>query len=112
MKITDKKLGGDVLVLSLDGRLDPTTVRGLEERLARVVEGGASRVILDLARLDYISSAGLRVLLSCAKQLKGKQGALVLCAPKRYVKEVFDIAGFSAILPICDSEGEALAEIG
>lgn len=108
MEITESKPRDDVVVLSLNGRLDPTTVRTVETRLGQALEGGARHVIFDLEGLDYISSAGLRVVLMGAKRLQATSGKLVLCAPKRNVKEVFDISGFSTILTICSGQQEAL----
>ena len=66
-------------------------------------------MILDLESLDYISSAGLRVLLTGAKRLKAKRGKIVLCSAQRHVKEVFDISGFSMIIKVFNDEEEALS---
>lgn len=112
MEITEKELEDGTVVLGLSGRLDPTTVATLEDRLSQAVAGGAKNVILDLAALDYISSAGLRVLLVGAKQLKGKQGTLALCAARRTVKEVLNIAGFSSIMKVFETEQDAVEGLG
>jgi anti-sigma B factor antagonist len=64
------------------------------------MENGTQRMILDFQELDYISSAGLRVILKATKNLKGAEGKLVLCAMQDYVKEVFEISGFDSFLPI------------
>lgn len=108
MQISQEQLEDGTVVVSLEGRLDPVTVACVEERLGGLTAQGPPRLILDLAQLSYISSAGLRVLLTTAKQLAARQGKLLLCAPQRHVKEVFDISGFSTILTICESRAQAL----
>ena len=69
-------------------------------------------MVLDLARLDYISSAGLRVVLLLAKKLKQAGGALALCDIQPSVREVFEISGFLAILTVCDTRAQAVAALG
>ena len=81
-----------------------------EQKLFEVIEDGERSVIVDFEELDYISSAGLRVLLKAAKELKRSQGKIVLCSMKDYIKEVFEIAGFVALFPIVSSVGDAVKE--
>ena len=73
---------------------------GFEQKLFECIENGTQRLILDFQDLDYISSAGLRVILKATKNLKSAEGKLVLCAMQDYVKEVFEISGFDSFLPI------------
>ncbi len=87
-------------VFKLDGRLDSNTAMGFEQKLFDCIENGTQRLILDFQDLDYISSAGLRVILKATKNLKSAEGKLVLCAMQDYVKEVFEISGFDSFLPI------------
>jgi anti-anti-sigma factor len=56
-----------------------------------------------LASLEYLSSAGLRVLLSTAKEMRRRDGKLVLCSLNEFVKELFDVSGFQSLIPIADS---------
>lgn len=112
MEVTKKQRVDDIVVLKVGGRCDPTTVGDLQRCLDQVIEAGATKVILDLAALQYISSAGLRVLLMAAKKLKDRGGGLAVCAAQRYVKEVLDIAGFSSIIPSFDDEQQAIASLG
>ena len=93
----EKKSEGNVLVISLDGRLDTNTSHDLEKEVASL--DGVFSLIFDFERLDYISSAGLRVLLSCQKRME-KQGTMVVKKANEDVKEVFDITGFSNIITI------------
>ena len=95
-------------VFKLNGRLDSNTAMGFEQKLFECIENGTRRLILDFEQLDYISSAGLRVILKATKNLKGAEGKLVLCAMQDYVKEVFEIAGFDSFLPIVATMDDAL----
>jgi anti-sigma B factor antagonist len=65
-------------------------------------------MIIDFKNLDYISSAGLRVILKATKALKREDGKIMLCDMQDYVKEVFEISGFDSLLPIVGSMGDAL----
>ena len=94
----DKKLEGTTLTLALDGRLDTPTSPDLEEALAASLDGVAE-LVFDFSKLDYLSSAGLRVLLSAQKRMN-KQGSMKLRHVNDTVKEVFDITGFADFLTI------------
>ncbi|MGE5543831.1 MAG: STAS domain-containing protein [Bacillota bacterium] len=107
IQISERKQDG-VLILGLDGRLDASTASTLEKHLLGSIEGGELKLVLDFSSLDYISSAGLRVLLMAAKKIKSAGGKLVLACLKSHVKEVFDIAGFSSIFPIFSAQEEAV----
>ena len=94
-----KKLEGQTLTLALDGRLDTTTAPELEAVIRSSLEGVGS-LVMDLAGLDYLSSAGLRVLLSAQKQMNRKKGKMVVRHVCETIMEVFDMTGFSDILTI------------
>ena len=79
-----------------------------EDKILAVIDGGERRLVIDLSRLDYVSSAGLRVFLLASKRLNPAGGKLVLCSLQEPVKEVFDIVGFFSILSILGSKDEAL----
>jgi anti-anti-sigma factor len=72
---------------------------------------GADKLLLDLAALDYISSAGLRIILSAARQMKSRSGRLVLCSLSNQIREVFEISGFTGILVISSSREEAMNQL-
>lgn len=91
-----KSLNDSVLTVSLEGRLDTTTSPMLESELNDSYEG-ITELILDFAALEYISSAGLRVILSAHKMTKGM---LKIINVNDSVREIFDITGFSDILNI------------
>ncbi len=93
-----KQQNGGILTLALEGRLDTMTAPELEAELNKSL-GGADRLILDLGKLDYISSAGLRVLLSAHKTMTPKSGMQVQNV-NEVVQEVFEVTGFADILDI------------
>ena len=106
MDIFEERRGGAVL-LRVNGRLDSATSGALEERLLALMRGKVTRFILNFSALDYISSAGLRVLLMVAKNLKPIGGVLALCNLHDHIREIFDLGGFSALFLIHDSEEAA-----
>ncbi|MBQ9726748.1 MAG: STAS domain-containing protein [Kiritimatiellae bacterium] len=95
----EKKLEGDTLTIALDGRLDTTTSPDLEEVLGASLDAAAA-LVFDFAKLDYLSSAGLRVLLSAQKRMNAKHGSMKLVHVNDAVKEVFDITGFADFLTV------------
>ena len=97
MTIT-KKLDGTTMTLALEGRLDTTTSPQLEAEVKNSLSGVAD-LILDFTALEYISSAGLRVVLSAQKTMN-KQGHMVVRGVNEYVMEVLEVTGFSDILTI------------
>ena len=98
MDITKSK-ENDVLVIKVKGRLDTNTAPELEKS-ALADANAVKKMKLDLAELDYISSAGLRVILTVHKHLHSNGGSLVVAHPKDEVMEVFDMTGFSSFLVI------------
>ncbi len=110
MDITEEKQPG-AHTFKLRGRLDSNTSLAFEQRLFEAITHGAKHVIIDFRELDYISSAGLRVILKATKALKREEGKILLCAMQDYVKEVFEIAGFDAFLPIVPTLDEALRTV-
>lgn len=100
---------GEVLVLVPAGRLDSGNASSFEAVVMGHLGSGERRLIVDFGRLDFISSAGMRVLLNAAKALMAQDGTLVLCSMKDEIEEVFQISGFSQIIPIKDSREAALA---
>lgn len=97
MKIT-KTVNGSTLSIALEGRLDTTTAPELESELKSSLTG-ITELIMDFANLDYISSAGLRVLLSAQKTMT-KQGSMKITHVNEMVMEVFEVTGFVDILNI------------
>ena len=102
---------GDILIVRLAGRLDSSTSPQAEENLTRALASGKPHLATDLSQLEYISSAGLRVLLVVAKKLQQVQGKVVLFGLGANVREVFAISGFDRIFAIEPDEAAALAAL-
>lgn len=99
MKIT-KNTQGDITTLALEGRLDTVTCTQLANELSIVFEEGAKSLVFDLSALEYISSAGLRVLLTAQKKVNALGTEMKIIGANETVKEIFDITGFSGIMTI------------
>jgi len=93
-----KNLEDKKLTVYLEGRLDTTTAPQLEESMKESI-GDVSELIMDFEKLEYISSAGLRVLLSCQK-IMSKQGSMKVIHVSDLIKEIFEVTGFIDILTI------------
>lgn len=107
MEVTLKDIN-EVSVLLFEGNLDTNTAPQAQEQIDQVIDGGSAKVLINFESLNYISSAGLRVLLTTAKKLKAASGDLKICCLNETVREVFDISGFSTILTVVSSEDDAL----
>ena len=100
-----------ITIVAPAGRVDTTTSPVLEDALRRAVDGGARTILVDLAGVDYISSAGLRVFLVLAKRMRDLQGRLVLCAMGGPVRQVFQLAGFLPLFQVEPSQDAALSTL-
>lgn len=94
----EKKLNGSELTITLSGRLDTTTAPRLEGELKAGLDG-VDHLVLDFAALDYLSSAGLRVLLS-AQKVMNRQGDMVVRNVNETIAEIFEVTGFCDILTV------------
>lgn len=102
MEIREDRLSGN-LVVAPAGRLDSINAPALERRLTSAIERGETRLVIDLAALEYISSIGLSVLLAAAKKIKRADGRIVLAGMNERVGTVMEISGFSRIFAIFPS---------
>lgn len=93
-----KTLNASELTVALSGRLDTTTAPQLEAELKENL-GGVEKLVLDMKELDYLSSAGLRVLLS-AQKIMNKQGSMVVRNVNEVIMEIFEVTGFCDVLTI------------
>jgi stage II sporulation protein AA (anti-sigma F factor antagonist) len=104
-------MANDISVVSPRGRLDSVTTAIFERDLLENIDSGATRLLLDFSKLDYISSAGLRSVLLAAKRIRASGGRMSLCSLNRQIAEVFDISGFSSILDIQPSYDAAVTRL-
>jgi len=98
--VIDKTQNGEQNILALQGRLDTNTAGQLEADLNTVFAEGANNIILDFTALEYISSAGLRIILSAQKRINAKNGKMVVKNINETIMEVFEMTGFVDILTI------------
>lgn len=106
MEINERKVKG-AWVVGITGRLDLEGSETLAQRLHQLIDDGERSLIIDGETLEYVSSAGFRVLLVAAKRLKALSGKIVLSSLKPPILEVFEIAGFEAVLPIYGNADQA-----
>ena len=103
---------GNARVVKMLERVDSITCHEVESALQAVIATNPRQLICEFTATKYISSAGLRVLLSAAKNLKKAGGQLALvCSKSNYVYEVFELAGFTHIIPAFETVDEAMAKL-
>ena len=107
MNITKDDRKG-VVILRCEGRLDATTSISLEEEINALIDLERIKIMIDFSRIDYLSSAGMRLLLSMTKRLKNKRGKLSIFGIHDEVREIINMAGFEKVLAIYSAEEEAL----
>lgn len=100
----------DVLVIRLIGRLDAITASDAERKILSIIDRGEVKLLLDFRHVEYISSAGMRVLLAIAKKLRGLSGKLVLCSVNPRVMDVLKMSGFDHVMDLQKDEQEALTK--
>ena len=110
MNMGTKKEQG-VFVISPVGRLDTNTSPDAEKMIIEAINSGVNNVVMDYVSTEYISSAGLRVVLKAAKLLKPKGGVIVVCNGNDQVTEVFEISGFSGMVASYNSLEEAISSL-
>jgi anti-anti-sigma factor len=110
LSITSQSLAEQsIAMLSLAGRLDANTVSQLERALTDAQLAGHRAIVIDLGELIYISSSGLRVLLTGRGNARKRGADILLCNLQPAVREILEMVGFSAIFPIFESREQAVA---
>ncbi len=105
----DIKEVDNIKVVQFTGNLDTNTAPEAENRINGLLDDAAAKILINFENLNYISSAGLRVLLATAKKMMATGGSLKICSLNKTVQEVFDISGFNTILSLEANEADALA---
>lgn len=105
MEITEKKADG-YTVIGIVGRLDTTNYSLLEKKLMELIDSGDTRLLVNLSKMDYVSSSGLRILLMALKRVTMAKGKFALCSLQENIKEIFEISGFTNIFEIYPNEEE------
>jgi anti-anti-sigma factor len=99
----DHQVQNEILMIAIKGRLDAASSPEAEQTINKTMEGNEKLLLFDLGALEYLSSGGLRVILGAAKEIKRREGKVVLCALNPYVDEIFEVSGFKAMIPIKDT---------
>ena len=107
MEIIEEKQSG-INIFKLNGRLDSNTSQGFEQKLFQAIADGSKNMVVDFKDLDYISSAGLRVILKAFKALQREDGRIILCSMQKYVREIFEMIGIDSFVPTLDTMDDAL----
>jgi anti-sigma B factor antagonist len=100
----------DWTIVTVEGRMDTVSAPDFEGKIQERIAEGAKRLVVDLSRLEYISSAGLRCILVAGKSATGTGGRLCCCGLQGVVKKVFDVSGFTTLFPVYDSLEDALVQ--
>ena len=106
---TTIKESGNVKIVLFDGELDSTSSSAADEELSKLRDDGAKKVLINFEKLDFISSAGLRILLSTAQILKKVGGELRVCSLNKTIQDIFNVSGFVTLLNVFEDESQALA---
>jgi stage II sporulation protein AA (anti-sigma F factor antagonist) len=110
MQIVESRADGIVAVAPA-GRIDTTTAPALEQHLIGLMAAGQRRIVVDFSGVDYISSAGLRVMLLLARRVQDAGGRLGLCGMGDAVRQVFQLAGFLPLFVVLDTREAAVQRI-
>lgn len=106
--LNTKKVG-DKLVVYLEGRLDVSVANDVEEELNRIIEQeNQKHLVLNMEKVEYMSSSGFRACISTLRKLNAKEGTLKLCAIRPSVKRIFDVIELTSLFDIYETEPEAL----
>jgi anti-sigma B factor antagonist len=110
MEIIQSLIDG-ISVLSVSGKIDAVTSKDLEAVLIELIEHNKKFLIVNMEKVEFLSSSGLRVLMASLNKLKHKDGDLLLAALQPFVKDVFFMTGANRFFPIYPSQGEAIKSI-
>jgi anti-sigma B factor antagonist len=108
VKIDTRRVYG-VLLVDISGKLNSSAADDAEDRIVNVLHGEDKLILLNLEKLEYVTSAGLRVILRVARLLQENRGELKLCNARGAVKDALEMFGFHSLLKVYDSEQEALS---
>ena len=103
-----EEIQGDIQIYRLKGRLDSNTSPGLEDKLLQAIFGESKKIILDFEYLNYISSAGLRVIFKANKAITRQGGRIITCSMQEFVREIFEMTGIDSFVLILDTMDDAL----
>ncbi|HVK02915.1 MAG TPA: STAS domain-containing protein [Armatimonadaceae bacterium] len=109
LKVTPRSLDNDTRVLDLEGEVDVYTAPLLRQEIMDQVDAGVKRLLVNLAKVEYLDSTGLGILIGGVKRMREQGGVLRLVAPPPRITRIFDITGLNRIFEVHATEAEALA---
>lgn len=107
----EHRVENEILIFTIKGRLDAATASTAEETIKNTMAEDTKRLLFDLSALEYLSSGGLRVILGAAKEIRRREGKVALATLTPYVYEIFEVSGFTAMIPIKDTVEEGLKDL-
>jgi anti-anti-sigma factor len=110
MKLQSNQMN-EAVFIEAEGRMDAASAPNFENQCQKWIDKGIKTIVVDLSKLEYLSSAGLRSILVVTKKLKADNGKLMFCGISGTVKEIFDISGFSSMFDFYDNPTAALEAI-
>lgn len=102
---------GEVMLLRISGRLDPTSISTLEKKVQELLQNGNIKLVIDLGGVTYLSSAGMRVLLATTKKIDAMAGSFAVCNTPTNILDILKMAGFDRVLKLFATEEEALRHL-
>ncbi len=110
MEVTSKS-SENAIVIYVDGDLTTNSSPEVEAEIKEILEGTATNVIMNVERVNFIASTGLRIILALGKRLNEDDLKLVVCSMNASTKSVFEMSGFSKLFPVFETEEEALESL-
>ena len=110
MEITHR-VENDILIIAIAGRLDAATAPIADETINKTLAENTNRLLFDLSALEYLSSGGLRVILGAAKEIRRREGKVALAGLNKYVSEIFEVTGLTAMIPTPATIEEGIKEL-
>jgi anti-sigma B factor antagonist len=107
MKLEFEQIGDELLRIALDGRLDIQGAQAIDMKFTALTATRKAGIIVDLSRVDFLASIGIRTLLSNAKAAANRGGRMVLCSPQPLVREVLETSGVASLIPVYDDPDSA-----
>ena len=103
---------GEITIVTVNGRLDANTAPVADKTIKKILKRDCLRMIFDFSTMDYLSSGGLKVILGATKELRRKDGQIVLCSLSKFVKEIFEVSGLNSLIPITESLESGIEQMG
>lgn len=111
MSVWKEQLTGDIWLVGISGRLDQSQTTDLEESLQKLLDEGHNRLVIDLSKVTYVNSGGLRCLVTIWRQARDRGGNVVLCNLSERISRVFVVVGFDKVFEIYSSRAKALESL-